>query len=46
MKKEKPHGKGRFFNLDIYYYEGDFNEGHQEGEGKYVNLTTFEEYAG
>jgi len=27
MLKEKPEGKGRLYNLDIFYWEGDFVDG-------------------
>ena len=46
MEKEKPQGKGRFINLDIFYYEGDYLDGRQHGEGKLVNFNTLEEYTG
>lgn len=46
MQKEKPHGKGRLINLDIYYCEGDWANGKLNGQGKFVNFQTKEEYEG
>lgn len=38
MQKEKPHGKGRLINLDIYYCEGDWVNGKLNGFGKLINF--------